>query len=274
MHRTIGLEHVLRPRPVAVAGRKRAAPAGADTTDQAVLEMPGPGIHCLEDVQRQVDALLERGPSILVVDLSQATHTSSSAIAALMCVRRRASARGVEVALRAADPRLVDTLQRSGLLDDSSTRPPENRTAPDDSDPGPQAGVTRLDLLCGPQVTDTAHELTRRWAQDRALSAEARARLVSLVVAAFTHGLRFDPRSVTITIAWLDLDRVRVDVKWKGCKGKARAGAPAGDLESTVGTLDAFAEEWGFATHAWGPVQWMVVDTRHPHPSGQPTSCG
>lgn len=124
------------------------------------------------------------------------------------------------------------------------------------------AGVTRLDLMCGPHVAHTAHELVRRWGRDRALAASAMDRLASLVVAAVAHGLRFDPRSVTITMQWLDLDRVRVDVRWRGCSTTATVPASDGALESTVGTLDALAEEWGFSTSSWGPVQWMVLDTR------------
>jgi anti-anti-sigma factor len=258
------------------------------STGQAVLELRRPGLHRLDEVQQQVDVLLERAPRTLVVDLSKALHTSSSTIAALMCVRRRASARGVDVVLRAADRRLVDTLERSGLLDalamgptsqesrgDSHDRDPAtSRPAPRrrvrrvepgtsaDADPTPEVGVTRLDLVCGPQVAQTAQELTRRWAQDRALSTASSKRLASLVLAAVAHGLRFDPRSLTITMRWLDPDRVRVDVRWKGCSGTARTSEAEGDLESTAGTLDAFAQEWGFGTSSGGPIQWMVLDTR------------
>jgi anti-anti-sigma factor len=247
------------------------------STGQAVLELRGPGLHRLDEVQQQVDVLLEHAPRTLVVDLSKALHTSSSTIAALMCVRRRASARGVNVVLRAADRRLVDTLERSGLLDALTMEPLPQESRGDapgrgpaahrparsaDAEPAPEIGVTRLDLVCGPQVAQTAHELTRRWAQDRALSVTATKRLASLVLAAVAHGLRFDPRSLTITMRWLDPDRVRIDVRWKGCSGTARASAAEGDLESTAGTLDAFAQEWGFGTSSWGPIQWMVLDTR------------
>lgn len=128
----------------------------------------------------------------------------------------------------------------------------------DDTTPPP--GVTQLDMVCGPQVAHTAHELARRWGRDRALPASALDRLASLVVAAVAHGLRFDPRSVTITMQWQDLDRVRVDVRWRGCSATASPSS-GGELESTIGTLDALAEEWGFATSSWGPVQWMVLDT-------------
>lgn len=127
-------------------------------------------------------------------------------------------------------------------------------------DDGPAAGVTRLDLVCGPKVAHTAHEMARRWGRDRALTPPTLDRLASLVVAAVAHGLRFDPRSLTITLQWLDLDRVRIDVRWRGCSTTADSSA-TGDLESTIGTLDALAEEWGFSLSRWGPVQWMVLHT-------------
>lgn len=127
---------------------------------------------------------------------------------------------------------------------------------------GAPAGVTRLDLVCGPLVTHTVHDLARRWGQDRALSSDASSRLVSLVLAAVSHGLRFRPRSVTITLQWLDTDRVRIDVRWKNCSGTAQPGATTSDLEGMVGTLDNLAEEWGFLSGRWGPIQWIVLDTR------------
>jgi hypothetical protein len=121
------------------------------------------------------------------------------------------------------------------------------------------AGVTRLDLVCGAQVVHTAHELARRWGRDRALATQTVDRLASLVVAAVAHGLRYDPRSVTITLQWLDLERVRVDVRWRGC-GTVAAPSPD-DVDWTVGALDTLAEEWGFSTGRWGPVHWVVLRT-------------
>jgi hypothetical protein len=210
-----------------------------------VLDLTDPGRHdALDDVQSRLDALLEDGPRVLVVELPDVAQLSSSMFAALMWVHRCAWARGVDVVLQAPDRRLVNTLRNSGLLD---------------ADP---VGVTRVDLVCGPQVAHTALELVRRWGRDRALSSTAMVRLSSLVLAAVSHGLRFNPRSVTITLRWVDLDRVRVDVRWRNCSRTAIPVEADGDLESTAGTLDALAEDWGFATSSWGPVQWMVFDTR------------
>lgn len=129
-------------------------------------------------------------------------------------------------------------------------------------DPPPPAGVTRMDLVCGPQIARTAHDLALRWGRDRALPAAALDRLTALVLAAVTHGLRFAPKGVAIAMRWIDLDRVRVDVTWKGCSSTAMPPAMDEELEATAATLDAFAEQWGFGTVSSGPIQWMVLDTR------------
>lgn len=99
--------------------------SGAGTVDrmdrggagQVVLELPcsGQGDR-IDEVQRQVDVLLEGGPRTLVVDMPEGVSLSSSTIAALMWVRRRASTRGVELILGEADRRVVETLLRSGLF--------------------------------------------------------------------------------------------------------------------------------------------------------------
>ena len=130
-------------------------------------------------------------------------------------------------------------------------------------EPAPAAaGVTRFDLICNARIPISVPGLARRWAEDRALSPEAVHRLVMLVRAAMEHGLRFDPRGLTMTLRWRDVDRVRIDVWWEGCRSTARRGVNDGDLESTAAALDVLAEDWGFATSRSGPVQWMVNDTR------------
>ncbi len=125
-----------------------------------------------------------------------------------------------------------------------------------------EAGVTRMDLVCSPRIEFTAQQMARRWGRDRALPAEAVDRLATLVLAAVRHGLRFGPRGVTILVRWLDTDRVRVDVRWRGCSGSALSRGPAGDVESTAATLDALAEGWGFGASSVDPVQWIVLDSR------------
>lgn len=86
-------------------------------TREVVLELPCSGqADRIDEVQHRVEVLLEDGPRTLVVDMSDGVSLSSSTIAALMWVRRRASARGVEVVLGDADRRVVETLLRSGLI--------------------------------------------------------------------------------------------------------------------------------------------------------------
>ena len=122
------------------------------------------------------------------------------------------------------------------------------------------AGVTRTELSCGPQTAETAARLARQWGQDRVIGPAAVDRLVNVVLAAVANGLRFGPARVTLTLQWLDLHRVRVDAEWTGCSQAAPSLATGYDVESTVATLEAFAETWGFESARSGPIQWMVLD--------------
>jgi hypothetical protein len=122
-------------------------------------------------------------------------------------------------------------------------------------------GVTRFDVVCHPHVVETVLTLTRRWADDRALSDVARERLSAVVRAALGHGLRFDPRAVVIRIQWLDADRVRVDVRWLGCSETARPMPAKNDVQATISTLDTLADQWGFGGGQRGWVHWMTVAT-------------
>lgn len=124
-----------------------------------------------------------------------------------------------------------------------------------------QDGVTRFDVVCHPHVVETVTTLTRRWADDRALSDVARERLSAVVRAALGHGLRFDPRAVVVLIQWLDPDRVRVDVRWLGCSDTARATPAMNDVQATISTLDTMADQWGFGGGQRGWVHWMIVAT-------------
>ena len=119
-----------------------------------------------------------------------------------------------------------------------------------------------MDLVCCPSIARAAQELARRWGRDRALSGAALYRLCALVEAAVSYGLRFDPRAFTITLQWLDPDRVRIQVTWKGCSMTATPSNAQGGVESTAATFDAYAEEWGFGTISSRPIQWVVLDTR------------
>lgn len=134
--------------------------------------------------------------------------------------------------------------------------------APDRDQPAAVAGVTRFDLICSAETADTVQRLARRWGEDRALSSAAVGRLRMLVRAAVEHGLRFEPRGVTVTLRWLDVNRARIDVRWHGCRATAQPSVTMSDLESTAAALDVLTDDWGFATSRLGPVQWMVIDTR------------
>jgi hypothetical protein len=120
--------------------------------------------------------------------------------------------------------------------------------------------ASRIDVVCGPDVLSTVLALTGRWAEERAVAEVARARLTALVRAAMEHGLRFDPRGVTMLIEWLDPGHVRLDVRWHGSAGTASTPVEGGDVGATISTLDTLAERWGFGSSGGDPVHWMVVD--------------
>lgn len=144
------------------------------------------------------------------------------------------------------------------------TRPQRRRRWPDpgDIDARTPPGVTRFDLVCRPGAMETVLTLTRRWAEDRALRDRASARLAVLVRAAMAHGLRFEPRAMTLLVRWLDRDRVRVDLRWFDCSGAARPSPGADEVGATMWLLDTVADTWGIGRKGSGWVHWIVVDTR------------
>jgi hypothetical protein len=130
----------------------------------------------------------------------------------------------------------------------------------------PTVGVTRIDLVCGPAIEQTAEALTRRWAQDRALRGPIVERLATLALTATEHGLRFGPRGLTLQIRWLDLDRIRLEVRWHGGSSTAHPSSrdpsrARSQIEQVAATLDELADGWGLSSDANAAVHWMVVDT-------------
>ena len=128
-------------------------------------------------------------------------------------------------------------------------------------------GVTRIDLVCGPAIEQTAEALTRRWAQDRALGVPITERLGTLALTATEYGLRFAPRGLTLQIRWLDLDRIRLEVRWHGCSSTAHPSSRdpfrvRGEIEQVAAILDAMTDDWGISRDAHARVHWMVLDTR------------
>lgn len=130
-------------------------------------------------------------------------------------------------------------------------RSPAGRSAP---------GVTRFDVPCHSHVVGTVVTQVRRWASDRALPHVACMRLSLLTCAAMRHGLRFDPQEVTLLLRWSDAERVRLDVRWRGCSSTARTDAGGQEVRTTIATLDALAAEWGVELVPSGWVLWMVAD--------------
>ena len=70
----------------------------------------------LADLRWRLGALLESGPSTLLLDLSGVRRLSSATIAVFLWVRKRCSVRGVHLVVRRPSRRSIDVLRRTGLL--------------------------------------------------------------------------------------------------------------------------------------------------------------
>ena len=105
---------------VTVCVMDSSAGSGWDSTSgpgEVVLLFRDTGLmRALEDVHTHLESLLETGPRSLTVDLSGVVVTSTT-VAALLWVKRRCAARGVEVALRGTSRRSVTMLKRIGFVE-------------------------------------------------------------------------------------------------------------------------------------------------------------
>lgn len=105
---------------------------GRDSTsrdDKAVTLLQVTDLLNVRDaVTRQVETLLESGPRSLAVELSGVDVTSTT-VTALLWVRRRCAARGVEVALLGPPRRSVRMLKGIGFVD-AGQRPTVLRSPP------------------------------------------------------------------------------------------------------------------------------------------------
>lgn len=101
----------------------------------------------------------------------------------------------------------------------------------------------------------------RKWCQDRALPPATETTVACLLRDAVTCTARVRPRGLTLTIRWVDLDHVRLELVWLDCK--AGASTVGEQAERSAPAFDELADGWGIAavgaTDAW---QWFDVDTR------------
>lgn len=70
----------------------------------------------LDDLEFSLAAALAEAPLTLAIDMSRVSRLSSTTVAALLWIRRCATARGIDVVLRNASASTVDTMQRTGLI--------------------------------------------------------------------------------------------------------------------------------------------------------------
>lgn len=125
-----------------------------------------------------------------------------------------------------------------------------------------QLGVSTITLASGPQIRAQVEDFMRRWAQDRALSSSASERLRRSASAAVGHGLMVRPLRLTLSVRWIDLDRVRLEFRWHGCTS---ASSTSRDDDrawtAALAALGTEAQSWG-VRRAQETIQWMVLDSR------------
>ncbi len=108
-------------------GRKRT------TGGEVLLQLPDKTLSgVLEEVEDSLTAALEARPHTMAVDMSRVRHLSSTTVAALLWIKRRSKARGIQVVLRDTSPSIADGLHRAGLVgvlavEPSSASPPSSR---------------------------------------------------------------------------------------------------------------------------------------------------
>ena len=84
-------------------------PAGCVVAPRGELD-----IAAVDRVREQVDAALQLGPSILVLDLRGVTFLDSTGLRMLFGAHAHARRRGVELSVRDGDPRVGRVLELSG----------------------------------------------------------------------------------------------------------------------------------------------------------------
>ncbi len=73
--------------------------------------------RALDDLDLQLEDAFNQCPRTVVVDISAVPPASSTTISALLWVRRRCSAQGIEMLLKRPSRRSVETLTRVGVLE-------------------------------------------------------------------------------------------------------------------------------------------------------------
>jgi hypothetical protein len=128
-----------------------------------------------------------------------------------------------------------------------------------------EAGVVRRVLACTPTAGTDAVSAARRWCVDRAMRTETVTDVLRLVEEAVAYASRFGPRGLVMTMRWVDLDRMRIELAWQGCAAQALASASSSGecLQRASRVCDALAETWGLGTDEDGNSwQRFTVDTR------------
>lgn len=113
--------------------------------------------------------------------------------------------------------------------------------------------------------------VARRWCVDRALRPRTLLTVASLMDEAVRYGCRYGAQGLDLSIRWLDVDRMRLELTWHGCPATRMATDMAPDRVEDSGVhlparvFNRLADGWGVEVagvdESW---QWLDVDTRGP----------
>ena len=127
----------------------------------------------------------------------------------------------------------------------------------------------RRDPEDGSSVHGAVVAVARRWCVDRALRPWTLMTVASLMSEAVSYGLRHGAQGLDLSIRWVDLDRVRLELAWRGCGARPMTADPVG--QASVPLFDRLADAWGVEAAADGEAwQWFDVDTRRPRGPDRP----
>ena len=103
--------------------------------------------------------------------------------------------------------------------------------------------------------------IARAWCADRALGPGIVAAVTDLVREALSCGCRSGAAEVSMTIRWIDLDRMRIELVWHDAVASAMT--QDGEQRASTDEFDRLTDRWGVRpTGASESCHWFDVDTR------------
>ncbi len=137
--------------------------------------------------------------------------------------------------------------------------------------PVPVAGRFDLTGSDGPEsaglssTRGSVMAVARKWCVDRALRPATVTTVAYLTGEAVSCGRRVGAKGLSLRMRWLDLDRMRIELDWHGCRAAALSADEA--LQPSVCPFDRLADGWGVEARGVDEShQWFDIDTRTTSP--------